>query len=66
MESTNNSKLYKIGVFYKVNISSDILFSKVYSIYEQFTNYSLLIEKSIDNKGLRGILKNSISVGFVI
>jgi len=28
-------------------------FYKVYSIYEQFINYSLLIEKSIDNKGFR-------------
>ncbi len=55
MESTNNSNLYKMGVFFKVCISSDILFSKVYSIYEQFINYSLLIEKSIDNKGFRGI-----------
>ena len=55
MESTNNSNLCKSSVFYEVNISSDILFSKVYSIYEQFINYALLIEKSIDNKGFKGI-----------
>lgn len=55
MESTNSSKFCKSSVFYEVIISSDILFSKVYSIYEQFINYSLLIEKNIDNKGFRGI-----------
>ena len=53
MELTNNSNLCKSGVFYEVNISSDILFSKVYSIYEQFINYVLIIEKSIDNKGFK-------------
>ena len=53
MELINNSNLCKSGVFYEVNISSDILFSKVYSIYEQFINYVLIIEKSIDNKGFK-------------